>query len=100
MMNAVKRAETDRSSMKQFVSIRLLREPQLKKRDFPTTLFLGLLPILCLFLPKRKILEELNPKAYIGRAPEQVDDFLNDEVKPLLNRYSAYLTGEMTELKV
>lgn len=31
---------------------------------------------------------EPDPKDYIGRAPEQVDEFLNEEVEPILARYS------------
>jgi adenylosuccinate lyase len=29
----------------------------------------------------------LDPRAYVGRAPEQVDEFLADVVEPILGRY-------------
>ncbi|XP_063917376.1 adenylosuccinate lyase [Zophobas morio] len=35
--------------------------------------------------------ELLNPSTYIGCAPEQVTEFLNDEVKPVLEKYKEYL---------
>ena len=39
----------------------------------------------------------LDPARYVGRAPEQVDDFLNEVVKPLLaeNADLLGLTGEV-----
>ena len=36
----------------------------------------------------------LNPADYIGRAPEQVDEFLADVVKPLLSRYADRKPGD------
>lgn len=33
----------------------------------------------------------LNPSTFIGRAPEQVDEFLSNEVDPLLNKFHGRL---------
>ncbi|HUS91702.1 MAG TPA: adenylosuccinate lyase [Phycisphaerae bacterium] len=41
----------------------------------------------------------LNPKAFIGRAPEQVDEFLAEQVGPVRARY-AELLGQAAKLKV
>lgn len=41
----------------------------------------------------------LNPKSYIGRAPEQVDEFLKDTVTPIRRSYRRYLNRKV-ELKV
>lgn len=41
----------------------------------------------------------LNPKDYIGRAPQQVDEFLREIVGPIRRRYRAYL-GHQSQLKV
>ena len=41
----------------------------------------------------------LDPKAYIGRAPQQVDEFLRDVVRPALRKYRGKF-GKTTELKV
>ena len=38
-------------------------------------------------LNKDEICEQLNPEKYIGRSISQVDDFLKDVVKPLLDKY-------------
>lgn len=43
--------------------------------------------------------EVLDPIKYVGRAPQQVDDFLNDVVQPIRDRYPN-VTLENEELKV
>ncbi len=42
----------------------------------------------------------LNPKNYVGRAPEQVVEFLNSEVNPILRKNKKLLSGAKVELKV
>ncbi len=38
----------------------------------------------------------LDPALYVGRAPEQVDEFLSDVIDPILSRYpDAKLVGEL-----
>ena len=41
--------------------------------------------------------KELDPMRYVGRAPEQVDEFIEQEVQPIRQRYAAALgqTGEV-----
>jgi len=41
----------------------------------------------------------LDPKSYIGRAPEQVDEFIKDIVTPIRRKYRRYL-NQKSELKV
>ena len=41
----------------------------------------------------------LNPKSYVGRAPEQVDEFIKEIVTPIRRRYRGGL-GRKVELKV
>lgn len=36
----------------------------------------------------------LDPKTFIGRAPNQVLDFIRDEVNPVLANYKSYLEGK------
>lgn len=38
--------------------------------------------------------ELLDPKTFIGRAPNQVLEFLREEVTPVLDRYKSYLEGK------
>ena len=42
----------------------------------------------------------LEPERYIGRCPEQVEEFLAQEIAPVLEKYAAALGGKETELKV
>ncbi|CAN5683195.1 adenylosuccinate lyase [soil metagenome] len=44
--------------------------------------------------------EELRPERYVGRAPEQVDDFLEEWVAPVLERYSAEAGARAPDLRV
>jgi len=41
----------------------------------------------------------LNPRAYIGRAPQQVDEFIRDVVTPIRKKYRKDLTRKV-ELNV
>ena len=42
----------------------------------------------------------LEPSRYIGRCPQQVEEFLKECVAPVLERYQDALTDKETELKV
>lgn len=50
-------------------------------------------------LDKERLLEILDPKNFIGFAPEQTEEFINIEVKPILEKYSNRL-GMKATLKV
>lgn len=50
-------------------------------------------------LDKARLLEILDPKNFIGFAPEQTEEFVNIEVKPILEKYSNRL-GMKATLKV
>ena len=51
-------------------------------------------------LTEAQIREKLAPEAYIGRAPQQVTDFLRDCVRPVLDKYADLLKSKAAELKV
>ncbi len=42
----------------------------------------------------------LDPTAYVGRAPEQVDRFIAEVVEPVRSRYAEAMGGEVAELRV
>lgn len=50
-------------------------------------------------LSKEEIDNMLNPKDFIGRAPEQVEDFIETEVNPIIDKYKSCL-GLDVEIKV
>ena len=43
-------------------------------------------------MTREQILEHLDPSAYIGRCPSQVDEFLNECVRPAIAPYSPVRT--------
>ena len=51
-------------------------------------------------LTREEIEAHLDPSRYIGRCPEQVEEFLARDVKPVLERYAAALERQDTELTV
>ena len=42
----------------------------------------------------------LDPQTFIGLAPEQVDEFLREEVDPVLKKYPEQSLSEKVELKL
>ena len=50
-------------------------------------------------LTKEEILAEMQPIRFVGRAPEQVEEFLRDNVKPILEANKGLL-GERAEINV
>ena len=50
-------------------------------------------------LDKSKMQDVINPKNFIGFAPIQTEEFLKEEVQPILDKYS-HLLGLKSELKV
>lgn len=51
-------------------------------------------------LSRQDLLAHMEPSRYIGRCPEQVTEFLQEDVQPALERFSSELDGKMPELKV
>jgi len=49
---------------------------------------------------REELEEDLQPERYVGRAPEQVDEFLAEWVDPVLERYHEVLDSGAPELKV
>ena len=51
-------------------------------------------------MTKEELTAHLEPSRYIGRCPQQVEEFLALQVEPVLKRYESVLGTEETELKV
>ncbi len=51
-------------------------------------------------LSREELTAHLEPARYIGRCPEQVEEFLENEIAPVLARNAAALDQRETELKV
>ncbi|MGX6590896.1 adenylosuccinate lyase [Cetobacterium ceti] len=50
-------------------------------------------------IDREKLLEILDPKNFIGFAPEQTEDFIRVEIQPILDKYK-YMLGMEADLKV
>ncbi len=51
-------------------------------------------------MTKEALMVHMKPEAYIGRCPQQVEEFLRDDVAPALAPFADALSGAATELKV
>ena len=51
-------------------------------------------------MSREELTAHLEPSRYIGRCPQQVEEFLACEVQPVLERYARALEGRDTELSV
>ena len=51
-------------------------------------------------MTKEELSAHMEPSAYIGRCPQQVEEFLKECVAPVLERYQDALADKETELKV
>ncbi|MCI7472543.1 MAG: adenylosuccinate lyase [Clostridiales bacterium] len=51
-------------------------------------------------LSREELTAHLEPGRYIGRCPEQVEEFLTEAVEPVFQRYPHALEGKTAELKV
>ena len=51
-------------------------------------------------MSREELTAHLEPAQYIGRCPEQVTEFLEEDIRPVLVRYPHALEGKQAELKV
>ena len=100
MMDAVKRGG-DRQELHERIRIHSLEAGHnVKDLGLPNNL-IDLIAADPLFGQSREeIASHLEPSMYIGRCPEQVEEFLNGCVSPVLEKYHDLLGGGEMELKV
>ncbi|WP_251318460.1 adenylosuccinate lyase [Flintibacter muris] len=100
MMDAVKRGG-DRQELHE--RIRVLSQEagyNVKELGLPNNLIDLMAADPAFGMTKEELSAHLNPSAYIGRCPEQVEEFLNTQIAPVLNRYASALEQGDTELNV
>ena len=51
-------------------------------------------------MSREELTAHLDPSCYIGRCPEQVEEFLDEQIRPVLDRYHDVLNRKESELKV
>ncbi|MCD8211498.1 MAG: adenylosuccinate lyase [Oscillospiraceae bacterium] len=100
MMDAVKRGGNRQELHERIRQLSMEAGENVKEKGLPNNL-IDLIAADPLFGMTREELEaHLKPEQYIGRCPEQVDRFLERDVRPVLQRLSGALEGEGTELSV
>lgn len=100
MMDAVKRGGDRQMLHEQIRRLSLEAGYQVKELGLPNDLIDRIAAEPMFGLTKEEIETHLNPVAYIGRCPEQVEEFLGREVKPILERYSVALEQRDSALTV
>lgn len=100
MMDAVKRGGDRQMLHEQIRRLSLEAGYQIKELGLPNDLIDRIAAEPMFELTKEELETHLNPVAYIGRCPEQVEEFLGREVKPILERYSVALEQRDSALTV
>jgi adenylosuccinate lyase len=100
MMDAVKRGG-NRQDLHERIRVHSLEAGQnVKERGLGNNL-IDLIAADPLFgMTREELTAHLEPARYIGRCPEQVSDYLQSEVQPILERYADVLDGARVELNV
>lgn len=100
MMDAVKRGG-DRQRLHERIRVHSLEAGRNVKELGLTNNLIELLVADPSFgMSREELSVHMEPSRYIGRCPEQVTDFLNDYVRPVLESHSSALETEFVELKV
>ena len=100
MMDAVKRGG-DRQALHERIRVLSLEAGRNVKELGLTNNLIDLISADPAFgMTREELTAHLEPSRYIGRCPEQVDEFLQEQVRPVLERYASVLTAGETELKV
>ena len=100
MMDAVKRGGNRQELHERIRQLSLAAGSNVKDRGLENNL-IDLIAADPLFhMSKEELTAHLEPSRYIGRCPEQVQEFLQDCVAPVLERYPEALGDAAAELKV
>ncbi len=100
MMDAVKRGG-DRQQLHERIRVHSQEAGRNVKEFGLTNNLIDLLAADPMFkLSREELSAHLEPSRYIGRCPEQVDDFLNCYVYPVIEAHRSALSAEAVDLKV
>lgn len=100
MMDAVKRGGNRQELHERIRTHSMAAGAVVKEQGLPNDLVSRIASDPMFGLTEEEIRKNLDPSSYIGRAPEQVADFLRDWVAPVLEKHKALLKSDTAELKV
>jgi adenylosuccinate lyase len=100
MMRAAKKGG-DRQDLHERVRVHSIEAGrQVKQHGLPNDLMDRIAADDAFGVTRAELEEDLRPELYVGRAPAQVDEFLEEWVAPVLARYPEAVGGAAPELKV
>ncbi|MBV9775379.1 MAG: adenylosuccinate lyase [Gemmatimonadetes bacterium] len=100
MMRAVKRGG-DRQDLHERVRVHSIEAGrEVKQHGRPNDLMDRIAADPSFGVTRAELEEDLRPELYVGRAPEQVDEFLEEWVRPALERYAGEMVTEAPALHV
>ena len=99
IMEAVKRGGNRQELHEEIRVLSMQSAEQVKKFGRPNDLIERMSKSKIINMSKEEIEETINPVYYIGRAPQQVEEFYSETVKPILEE-NRELLGINVELKV
>lgn len=100
MMDAVKKGGDRQAIHERIRQLSLEAGHTIKELGLPNDLVERMAKEPMLGLSLEEIQAHLDPRAYIGRCPQQVEQFLCETVKPVIDRYASALDKQDTELTV
>lgn len=100
MMDAVKRGGDRQAIHERIRQLSLEAGYMVKELGLPNDLIDRIAADPMFGLTREELAAHLDSKAYIGRCPEQVDEFISACVQPVLDRYSAALVRVDAQLTV
>lgn len=100
MMDAVKKGG-NRQELHERIRIHSIAAGNtVKRQGLPNDIIKRIAEDSAFMLSEEEIGCHMEPRDYIGRASDQVTDFINENVAPVLDRYSDTISDEKAELKV
>lgn len=100
LMDAVKRGGNRQELHERIREHSLAAGSQVKDEGKPNDLLERIAADPAFGLTREEVLHHLNPADYIGCCPEQVEQFLQRDIQPVLDKYADALTGDGAEIKV
>ena len=100
MMDAVKKGG-DRQELHERIRVHSIAAGAVvKEQGLPNDLIKRIAADPLFGLSEDEIMANMDARKYVGRSPEQVTEFLNNDVRPVLNKYSSLISDNDAELKV
>ena len=100
MMRATRRGG-DRQDLHERVRVHSIDAGrQVKQHGLPNDLMDRIAADPAFGVTRAELEEDLRPELYVGRAPQQVDEFLDEWVRPVLERYPEAVADAAPELRV